>query len=271
MSKQYSATILADSRNPAGERITTAEVRLPLVIWAEVLTHRSLARNARSNRAVPSKVLIQEVLQNPFVPHYWGANQKGMQAGERLTGWRLWLAQQAWLKARYGAVAAAWIMARCGLHKQDANRVLSPWQWIDAVITGDEDAWDAFFGLRCHPLADPKIQRIAEMIRDTIDLSEPRELNWGEWHCPYYDQYGTFTEHYRYASAGACARVSFKCFDGTKSHEANEELANRLISEKPAHASPLEHVVLAYRWCDGTTGSGPIKGSWITLRELEGV
>jgi len=267
--KQYFAIILADSRNPARQRTTTVQVTVPLVIWAEVLTHRSLARNARSNRAVPSRVLIREVLANPFVPHYWGRNKSGMQAGEELTGWRLWIARQVWLKARYAAVAAAWTMARCGLHKQDANRVLSPWQWIDAVITGDEGAWEAFFALRCHPLADPKVQKIAEMIRTAINESKPQHLRWGEWHLPYYP--GCVTEKWVLGSAGACARVSYACFDGKQSDEENAKLAERLISEKPAHASPLEHVVRASRRGAGITGSGPIRGSWITLRELEGV
>lgn len=147
--------------------------------------------------------------------------------------------------------------------------MLSPWQWIDAVITGDEHAWNAFFSLRCHPLADPKIQRIAEMIRDAIDESEPQELKWSQWHTPYYPQ--AINETHACASAGACARVSYACFDGEHSIEANEELAKRLISEKPAHASPLEHVIQANRRGADITGSGPIRGSWATLREIEGV
>jgi hypothetical protein len=68
----YSCEILADSVNPIGQRVTTVQIRLPLVVWAEFLTHRTFSRNARSNRAVPSRVLIGEVLRNPFVPEFWG-------------------------------------------------------------------------------------------------------------------------------------------------------------------------------------------------------
>jgi hypothetical protein len=264
----YSCEILADSVNPVGERVTTVQIRLPLVVWAEFLTHRTLSRNARSNRAVPSRVLIREVLRNPFVPDFWGSNRAGMQAGAELTGVRRWLARRAWLLARYPAIAAAWAMARCGLHKQDANRVLNPWQWIDAVVTGDEGAWQAFFALRCHELADPKIQRIAEMIWAEIEDSVPVELQWGQWHTPYYPGAAIWGA-YAYASAGACARVSYRSFDGTHDVQANEKLAKRLIDEKPAHASPLEHVLQASKI--DNKQPGPVNGMWRSLRQIEGV
>ena len=266
----YHCEILADSVNPIGQRVTTVQIRLPLVVWAEFLTHRTFSRNARSNRAVPSRVLISEVLRNPFVPEFWGRNKSGMQAGAELTGLRRWLARKAWLWARYPAIAAAWVMSRCGLHKQDANRVLNPWQWIDAVVTGDESAWQAFFALRCHPLADPKIQRIAEMICHKIANSDPQYLWWGQWHLPYYlEQSETPNDETLWASAGACARVSYACFDGTHSDEDNAALGRRLAREEPAHASPLEHVIQASE--EYRTQPGPVGGLWRSLRQIEGV
>lgn len=266
----YHCEILADSVNPIGQRVTTVQIRLPLVVWPEFLTHRTFSRNARSNRAVPSRVLIREVLANPFVPEFWGRNQAGMQAGVELTGVRRWLARQVWLKARYPAIAAAWIMARAGLHKQDANRVLNPWQWIDAVVTGDEGAWQAFFALRCHPLADPKIRTIGQMIRQAIEDSTPQHLMRGQWHLPYYaDQSETPMEATLWASAGACARVSYACFDGRHSDAENAALGRRLAREKPAHASPLEHVLQATE--EYRRQPGPVNGMWRSLRQIEGV
>lgn len=263
----YSCDILADSVNPIGQRVTTVQIRLPLVVWAEFLTHRTFSRNARSNRAVPSRVLISEVLANPFVPEFWGRNQAGMQAGTELTGVRRWIARKTWLWARYPAIAAAWVMSRCGLHKQDANRVLNPWQWIDAVVTAGEAEWQAFFALRCHPAADPKIQKIAEMIREGIEGSEPVKLPWGGWHLPYY--VGKLGYVSVWTSAGACARVSYRCFDGTHDVQSNEKLAKRLIDEKPAHASPLEHVLQASKI--DNKQPGPVNGMWRSLRQIEGV
>jgi len=263
----YSCDILADSINPIGQRVTTVQIRLPLVVWAEFLTHRTFSRNARSNRAVPSRVLIGEVLRNPFVPEFWGRNQAGMQAGAELTGLRRWLARKAWLWARYPAITAAWVMSRAGLHKQDANRVLNPWQWIDAVVTAGEAEWQAFFALRCHELADPKIQRIAEMIREKIEGNEPIKLQWGGWHLPYY--VGKLGYVSVWTSAGACARVSYRCFDGRHSYTENEDLGRRLANEKPAHASPLEHVLQASKI--DNKQPGPVNGMWRSLRQIEGV
>ena len=267
----YHCEILADSVNPIGQRVTTVQIRLPLTAaWPQFLTHRRFSRNARSNRAVPSWVLISEVLRNPFVPEFWGQNKSGMQAGAELTGCRRWLAREVWLKARYPAIAAAWIMSRAGLHKQDANRVMNPWQWIDAVVTGEESAWQAFFALRCHELADPKIQKIAEMICDKIANSDPLHLKWGQWHLPYYrDQSETPMERTLWASAGACARVSYACFDGRHSDAENAALGRRLASEEPAHASPLEHVIQATE--EYRRQPGPVNGMWRSLRQIEGV
>jgi thymidylate synthase ThyX len=140
------------------------------------------------------------------------------------------------------------------LHKQDANRVLNPWQWIDAVVTAGEAEWQAFFALRCHELADPKIQRIAEMIWAEIEDSVPFRLS---------------DEETLWASAGACARVSYRCFDGTHSDTENAALGRRLANEKPAHASPLEHVLQAATVIDKQPG--PVCGRWWSLRQIEGV
>lgn len=266
----YHCKILADSVNPIGQRVTTVQVCMPLVVWPEALTHRRWSRNARSNRAVPSRILISEVLRNPFVPEFWGRNQAGMQAGEELTGVRRWLARQVWLKSRYPAVAAAWTMAKVGLHKQDANRVIGPWQWIHGVVTAEESAWQAFFAIRCHELADPKIQKIAEMMRHEIIGSAPLHLDWGSWHLPYYDHRASFADSETlWASAGACARVSYRCFDGRHSDSANAALGRRLTREKPAHASPLEHVLQATE--EYRRQPGPVNGMWRSLRQIEGV
>jgi thymidylate synthase ThyX len=118
-------------------------------------------------------------------------------------------------------------------------------------------------------LADPKIQRIAEMIWAEIEDSVPVKLQWGEWHLPYYAPFRLSDEETLWASAGACARVSYACFDGRHDVQANEKLAKRLIDEKPAHASPLEHVLQASKI--DNKQPGPVNGMWRSLRQIEGV
>ena len=148
--------------------------------------------------------------------------------------------------------------------------MLNPWQWIDAVVTAGEAEWQAFFALRCHELADPKIQRIAEMIRHEIIGSAPLHLDWGSWHLPYYDHRASFADSETlWASAGACARVSYRCFDGTHSDADNAALGRKLANEEPAHASPLEHVLQTY--VAPPRQPGPVGGAWRSLRQIEGV
>ena len=74
------AQIIADSITVAGNRLTTIHMRYPRFIHAELMTHRVFSRNARSSRAVPVKTMIDEIVNDPVVPLYWGKNQKGMQA-----------------------------------------------------------------------------------------------------------------------------------------------------------------------------------------------
>jgi hypothetical protein len=56
-----SARIIADSINPAGNRITTLVVRFPRFILAEWNTHRQFSRHAASSRAIPTTKIIDQV------------------------------------------------------------------------------------------------------------------------------------------------------------------------------------------------------------------
>lgn len=84
----YSAKILKDSlalhqwpnRTEEGARLTTFEVTFPRIVLAEFNTHRVFSRNSASSRAIPVKTMLKRVKEDPFVPVYWGKNQKGMQA-----------------------------------------------------------------------------------------------------------------------------------------------------------------------------------------------
>src|SRR5580692_7015772 len=81
----YDAKILADSVSPAGHRLTTFEVTFPRIVLAEFNTHRMFSRNSASSRAIPVTKMLERVRTDPFVPTYWGKNQKGMQAAEQIS------------------------------------------------------------------------------------------------------------------------------------------------------------------------------------------
>src|SRR5271155_3746289 len=138
--KTCSVTVIEDSVSQIGRtRLCTLQLRYPRWIHAEFMTHRVFSRNAASSRAIPVKKLVQDVMDDPFVPLFWGKNQKGMQAGEEhndpvlLDGvpnyWNFdepFSREKAWLIARDRAVEIATALAKAGYHKQLVNRLLEP-------------------------------------------------------------------------------------------------------------------------------------------------
>ena len=141
------ASILADSRNEFGNRLTTMLVTFPRIILAEMNTHRMFSRNSASSRAIPFEKMIEMVKTNPFIPIAWQANHKGMQGTEYLSQRDEDVCLSAWLQARNKAVDQALHLAERGLTKQIVNRLLEPFMYHTAIISATE--WENFFALRC--------------------------------------------------------------------------------------------------------------------------
>lgn len=261
----FNCKILADSVNQSGNRLTTFEITFPRVILAELNTHRMLSRNAASSRAIPTKKLIQRVLDDPFIPEF-RLNQKGMQAGDALAEDHSQDAVKHWLEQRDRAVATARSMHEFNIHKQYVNRLLEPWMWATVIVSATD--WQNFFSLRCHPDAEPSFQRIATMMREAREASEPVSLAEGEWHRPLMftedrDEVRFYLtspewndpvdptevddelvdEYLNWVCVGRCARVSYLTHDGIRDIVADIELAKRL--SKSGHWSPFEHVACA--------------------------
>lgn len=236
------ATIIADSVSPSGVRLTTIEVTLHRFVLAELNTHRVFSRNSASSRAIPVRKQIARVVDDPAVPVEFGANQRGMQAGEPLTGEDHDRALSAWLEARDRAVEAVTRLQELGVHKQVTNRLLEPFMWHTVIVTATE--WDGFWEQRCSPLAQPEIRVAAESMKAAYDASEPAPVGMGEWHTPYLrEEDGDLDpETARQVSAARCARVSYLTHDGRRDISKDIELYERLVSARPPHWSPLEHV-----------------------------
>jgi thymidylate synthase ThyX len=255
----YQCKIVADSLASNGCRLTTFEVTYPLIIHAEIMTHRVFSRNVASNRAIPVKKLIDSVQNNPFVPEKFPKNQAGMQSAEWIEsdtiGHQHCLAE--WLRARNNAVDAANHLMELGVHKQITNRLLAPFLWTTAVITATE--WNNFFSLRCNPMAQPEIQKIAYMMRDAYQESIPKFLAHDQWHMPYITEedsksiatvegYSTdedgvgfiYDIALRRVSIARCARVSYLTQNNERPLIEDLNLYDRLASAR--HLSPLEHV-----------------------------
>jgi thymidylate synthase ThyX len=246
-----SATIIADSISPAGQRITTFELSYPRFFHSEFLTHRLFSRNAASSRAIPIDTVLEQVSTNPAMPEEWGINQSGMQAKSMLEGVKKTAAQFAWKAAAKGAVASTKLLQAMGLHKQIVNRILEPFVHIKVVVTATE--YNNWYHLRNHTDAQPEIRILAERMLGKVEASIPQKLEAGEWHLPYIRTETPFGDIARYwcgeeslleedaikISASLCAQVSYRKSD--ESLDKALKIYNQLVTMTPVHASPFEH------------------------------
>jgi thymidylate synthase ThyX len=250
------ANIIADSISPEGIRLTTMQLRYPKWIHGEFMTHRVFSRNASSSRAIPVPRLIQDVLDDPAFPVRWTSNRSGMQGGEELADPDLFHAKNFMKIALEDAVQCARQLHKLNASKQLINRVLEPFCHINVVVTATD--WDNFFALRCHPMAEPHMEMLANAMRDARNESTPVPLKPGEWHLPYVSPIkelnllpskpeGGFDDKWAYElmvklSVARCARVSYLTHEGkTPDIAADLALYDRLVGSVPLHASPAEH------------------------------
>lgn len=263
------AKVIEYSVGPDQKPILTVEARYPRFIHAELMTHRVFSRNAASSRAIPTSKIIDDVMNDPAMPTYWGKNQAGMQAKEEcdepVEVWKYIEVEQrnldyynplavepalfqltredAWLHGRDQAVELAQAFNKAGYHKQIVNRILEPWSHITVCITST--SWANFFALRDHPDAQPEIQVLARAIKTAKDAATPRPIKHGEWHLPYVDavERTTYSLNDQLAlSVARCASTSYKTVDGkVMTVEKALELYNKLVGSTPLHASPTEH------------------------------
>lgn len=261
----FDCKIIKDSISTDDVRLTTFAVCYPRCIHSEFMTHRLFSRNASSSRAVPVKKMIQQVIDDPYIPIEWGLNQSGMQAGELLSDREQERAKIQWLWGRDAAVSTANNLLDSDVHKQHVNRVLEPYAWISVIITATNFA--NFFKQRCSDMAQPEICKIASMMYRDMMISTPQVLGEGEWHLPYV----TDDEFYTYSmsvllkiSTARCARVSYLNHDGSKA-DVDKDVAlydGKLIAG--GHMSPTEHQ--AYVAPYPTMKSGNFTG-WIQYRK----
>jgi hypothetical protein len=277
----YECKILADSVDTTAykTRLTTMQITFPRIVLAEFNTHRMFSRNSASSRAIPVEKNIGRVLFDPFIPTAFAMNKRGMQAGVELDERDNSKAQDAWLRARDAAVAQANALADLGVHKQWANRLLEPFGWHTVIVTATE--WENFFALRCHAAAAPEIRTIAEMMRDALAASTPREVVVGAWHLPLvlpidYDevtQVRVAWEPLVKLSIARCARVSYLTHDGKRDVDADLVLYERLKTS--GHLSPFEHAAFVvgdtlretYPWASESEFCGNFRLPWISHRK----
>ncbi len=238
------ARVVADSISPGGRRVTTMVMTYNRYIHDQFMTHRAFSRNAASSRAIPSKKIRRNVRLDPAYPVFYGMNQSGMQAEVELTGWRKELGKFIIFGVlMHMALLANWLLEKLKWHKQIANRYLEPWFNITVVVTATD--WSNWFALRTDKHAQPEIRALADAMLHAMNESIPELLQPGQWHLPFVMPSELEELGYEQAikvSVARCARVSYMNHEGKRSTlEEDLKLYERLVIQKPLHASPAEH------------------------------
>lgn len=280
------ARVIEDSISPTGVRLTTVEATVHRFVLAELNTHRTFSRNSESSRAVPFDKRLAKVNEFPAMPAVLPAEQRGMSGGSELEGADLRFAEEVlndihdYITDRMQQYVES-VTKEHRLHKSVLNRYLEPFLWHTVVITATE--WEGFFHQRCHEAAQPEIRLAAEAIRDALACSEPAELDYGDWHLPYFEDEDWEAllawcadrtspqgqaagnnqrlahQHAKYVSSARCARTSYVTQDGKRDIEDDIRLYGDLRLRdgstprrqpgSPIHWSPLEHVATPCKDC----------------------
>ncbi|MBS5451782.1 MAG: FAD-dependent thymidylate synthase [Coriobacteriia bacterium] len=295
-------------------RLVTLVCRFPRCVLAEVNTHRVFSRNSASSRARAVKATIGAVMEDPYIPLFT-MNAKGMGGGFATPGVRRRAVEQ-WLAARDSAVMSELRLLMGDLlpegacaqdyrelldryyeesyqaenpdpraisvHKQNANRLIEPFMWHEAIITSCY--WENFLRLRISEGAQPEIHALAVLVREALRASRP-VARWA--HASFVDDMpaadageeevmGAMMD-----SAAECARVSYK--DRSKqSVRHGSDLGDRLLAD--GHLSPFEHAAfdaaavradgdanvawLAERVAGKDNLSGNLSDAWVQLRRV---
>jgi hypothetical protein len=272
-----SATTVLRSRNASrpDKVLTTLLLRYPRWIHAEFLTHRAFSRNAASSRAIPVEKQIEAILDDPAMPIVWTKNEPGMQGYTLMTPDEAHAARTVWSLNMRRDIEGARLMQDLGAHKQIVNRLLEPHMHITVLTSGTE--WENFLELRDHHAAEPHFQMLAREIRKCLEADDfIQELRPGEWHLPFIteqDRCNADTmvggeDVLKTLSVARCASTSYKTVDGfDMNYERATQIYDKLVTSKPVHASPLEHVAQADDWWNDLTLKTPGGGKWTHTEE----
>lgn len=132
------------------------------------------------------------------------------------------------------------------IHKQNANRLIEPFMWHEAIITSSH--WGNFLELRDSDLAQPEIRAFAALTRRALEVSKPRNT----WiHAPFIPLEELPSEPTDFdtvrplllRSANECAQVSYNDKSAATRSTASASKGQELFALK--HYSPFEHQAIS--------------------------
>lgn len=257
-----SATIIADSINTHGNRLTTFVLSFPQIVVKEFLRHRSFSNNSASQRAIPFEKNISYTTDKLWYPRQWTRTHKGMQGFDYFTEDERVELDAIHLETYEFLVKQATRLHSKGVSKQLVNRYIEQFGYVTMITTATE--WENFFALRAHDAAEIHIQDLAYKMLDAYNASEPKLLQPGEWHIPFGDQFdeqrliwGNFEgvdwpkqilEWKLKIATARCARISYNNFEGKDDYVEDIKLHDRLLAG--GHMSPFEHCAKALDYSD---------------------
>jgi len=246
--------VQASQCSTTGKKIFTLEMEYPRVIHSQLLTHGVFSKNSSSTRAVPLKAAIAQLVENP-AEYVWTKNQSGMQ-GEVIPQSDHKTLNRVLEMARNSAISFAEYLndaedtGGLGVHKQNAGRLLEPFQNIKIVLTSTE--WKNWDWLRYHPDAQGEISDLAVAMKEARDNADVMIINKDEWHVPYVErllvngnvEYRANDEtisssEAKLISSSVCAQLSYRKAD--TSLQKAIKMSGMLIDGERVHASPFEH------------------------------
>lgn len=281
--------VLADSLSPDDVRLTTLECKYPRFIHSEVLRHRVHSHSVESSRAVPTERNIQKLRTEPFVPATFNKRVKGMGVGEEMDEAERKQSELIWRHAAEFAGDHAEALSKVGLDKSRANRLMEPFMWVKDIITATE--WSNFLALRCPPgnsvdldfPAQPEFQQFALLVRQALQISQPKELEYGWWHLPgatglelhklnnarkgrYVGGAEAYVNDLKRACPRRLAKISFDNLDKVEDIEISIAKTGELVSF--GHFSPTEHVARPMHGTDLNDGSPLIDKIMVPASEV---
>ena len=233
-------TILADSINEVGDRITSFLLnRFPKgACQAELNKHRTIANNSFSSRAVNKTKYTQMIEADPYVP-IWTYNRPGMM-GDLVTDEdsveKLTAAYLNKMKTDIEYVSCHYD----DIHKQDTNAQLDHYSRIPIIVTSTNFPY--FFDLRTTSGVKPEFRRIALIMQDMYNQSQPKTTNWHiPWIAPEEETMGLDDKLIMCAARSAWLSYSSHYKQSTLNVAKN--LVDKLIVER--HHSVFDHAAIS--------------------------